>query len=120
MSDSEEVQPVVRSSEVQPVVHTSKALVALVVVVTLLLAVSLYLIAGLRGRVSALEAGAERQGAETKVIEDKLHLTNKNIEAGMEALGSKVGMTEEELAKKTADLKAQQERAAAKLSAEQQ
>jgi chromosome segregation ATPase len=82
--------------------------------------VALYLIVDLRGRVRLLEAGAERQSAETKVIEDKLHLTNKNIEAGMEALGSKVGMTQEDLAKRTAELKAQQERAAAKLAAQQQ
>ena len=91
-----------------------------VVIVVILFAVALYLIVDLRGRVHSLEAGAERQSAETKVIEDKLHLTNQNIEAGMEALGSKVGMTQEDLAKRTAELKAQQERAAAKLAAEQQ
>jgi chromosome segregation ATPase len=96
------------------------ALVAAGVVVIILFAVALYLIVDLRGRVSSLEAGAKQQSAETKVIEDKLHLTNKNIEAGMEALGSKVGMTQEELSKRTGELKAQQERAAAKLAAEQQ
>jgi hypothetical protein len=90
------------------------------VIVVLLFAFALYLISGLRDRVTALEAGGQRQSAETKVIEDKLHLTNKNIEAGMEALGSKVGMTQDELAKRTTELKAQQERAAAKLAAEQQ
>jgi len=86
----------------------------------LLLAAALYLIVNLRGRVTALEAAATQQSAETKVIEDKLHLTNKNVEAGMAALGSKVGMTQEELAKRTSELKSQQERAAAKLAAEQQ
>lgn len=95
-------------------------LIAGAVVVVILFAVALYLIFDLRGRVKALEANAERQTAETKVIEDKLHLTSKNIEAGMEALGSKVGMTQEELATRAAELKAQQERSAAKLSAAQQ
>jgi multidrug efflux pump subunit AcrA (membrane-fusion protein) len=101
--------------------RTSKAaFIAGAVVVVILFAVALYLIVDLRGRVHTLEADADRQSAETKVIEDKLHLTNKNIEAGMEALGSKVGMTQEDLAKRTAELKAQQERAAARLAAEQQ
>ena len=90
------------------------------VVVVILFAIALYLIVDLRGRVRTLEADADRQSAETKVIEDKLHLTNKNIEAGMEALGSKVGMTQEEIAIRTAELKAQQERSAARLAAEQQ
>lgn len=96
------------------------ALIAGAVVAVVLFAVALYLIVDLRGRVSSLETAAERQGAETKVIEDKLHLTNKNIEAGMEALGSKVGMTQEDLARRTSDLKSQQERGAAKSAAEQQ
>jgi chromosome segregation ATPase len=95
------------------------ALMAGGVVVIVFFAVALFLIADLRGRVSTLEAGAMRQAAETKVIEDKVHLTNKNIEEGMQALGSKVGDTQEELAAKTAELKAQQERAAAKLAAAQ-
>jgi hypothetical protein len=99
---------------------SSAVLIAGAVVVVVLFAVALYLIFDLRGRVNSLEAGAERQNAETKVIEDKLHLTNKNIEAGMEALGSKVGMTQEDIAKRTAELKSEQERAAAKLGAEQQ
>lgn len=96
------------------------ALVAVTVILAIAFVVALYLIVDLRGRVRALEAGVERQSAEAKVIEDKLHLTNKNIEVGMEALGSKVGMTQQELAKRTADLKAQQDRAAARLAAEQQ
>ncbi len=90
------------------------------VAVVLLFAVALYLIVNLRGRVSSLEAGAARQSAESKVIEDKLHLTNKNMEAGIEALDSKVGSTEEALAQRTSELKSQQERAAAKLAAQQQ
>ena len=89
-------------------------------VIVILLAVALYLIVNLRGRVVALEAAATQQSAETKVIEEKVHLTNKNVEEGMEALGSKVGMTEDEIAARTAELKAQQERAAAKLAAAQQ
>jgi hypothetical protein len=110
------------TAEIQPTEHRASpvALVAGIVILAVLLAIALYLIVDLRGRVSFLEAGAQRQSAETKVIEDKLHLTDKNIEAGMAALGSKVGMTQEELAKRTAELKAQQERAAAKLAAEQQ
>lgn len=100
--------------------RTSAAQMIAVVAIVLLFAVALYLIFDLRGRVSSLEAGAARQSAESKVIEDKLHLTNKNIEAGMEALDSKVGLTEEALTKRTAELKAQQERAAAKLAAQQQ
>jgi multidrug efflux pump subunit AcrA (membrane-fusion protein) len=100
--------------------RTNTAAIVAAVVVVILFAVALFLIFDLRGRVKSLEAGAAQQSAETKLIEDKLHLTNKNIEAGMEALGSKVGMTQEELAKRTSELKAQQERAAAKLAAQQQ
>jgi seryl-tRNA synthetase len=95
------------------------ALVAGAVAIAVLFAVALYLIVNLRGRVRSLEAAAAQQSAQTKAIEDKLHLTNKNVEEGMEALGSKVGMTQEELATRTAELKAQQERAAAKLAAAQ-
>jgi chromosome segregation ATPase len=113
MSETVEIQSVEKRT-------STAALVAGAVAVVLLFAVALYLIVDLRGRVNSLEAGAERQRAETKVIEDKVHLTNKNIEAGMEALGSKVGMTQQDLSKRTSELKAQQERAAAKLAAEQQ
>jgi hypothetical protein len=113
MSEIDEIQPVEKRTN-------TVALVSGAVVVVILFAVALYLIFDLRGRVKSLEASAELQSAETKVIEDKLHLTNKNVEAGMEALGSKVGMTQQDLAKRTAELKAQQERAAAKLAAEQQ
>ncbi|MGA3127896.1 MAG: hypothetical protein ABSD13_14390 [Candidatus Korobacteraceae bacterium] len=100
--------------------RTNTAAIVAAVVVVILFAVALFLIFDLRGRVKSLEANAVQQSAETKVIEDKLHLTNKNVEAGMAALGSKVGMTQEELAKRTSELKSQQERAAAKLAAEQQ
>ena len=99
---------------------SNTALVVGATVIVILLAVALYLIVSLRGRVTALEAEATQQSAETKVIEEKVHLTNKNVEEGMEALGSKVGMTEDEIAARTAELKAQQERAAAKLAAAQQ
>jgi cell division protein FtsB len=95
------------------------ALVAVAVASVILFAVALYLIVDLRGRVTSLEADAQKQSAATRVIEDKLHLTNKNVAAGMEALGSKVGMTQADLAKRTAELKAQQEREASKLAAEQ-
>jgi chromosome segregation ATPase len=100
--------------------RTNTAAIVAAVVVVILFAVALFLIFDLRGRVKFLEANAVQQSAETKVIEDKLHLTNRNVEAGMEALGSKVGMTQEELARRTSELKAQQERAAAQLAAEQQ
>jgi multidrug efflux pump subunit AcrA (membrane-fusion protein) len=93
---------------------------AAIVILFALCAVALYLVVNLRDRVSSLEAAEARQSAENKVIEDRLHLTNKNIEAGIEALGSKVGSTEAELAQRTAELKAQQERAAARLAAAQQ
>jgi multidrug efflux pump subunit AcrA (membrane-fusion protein) len=107
--------------EIQPAENrTNTAVIVSAVVIVILFAVALYLIFNLRGRVSALEVDLARQTAETKVIEDKLHLTNKNVEAGMEALGNKVGMTQEELATRTAELKAQQQRAAARLAAEQQ
>ncbi len=107
--------------EIQSVERRSgAAAITAAIVIVLLFAVALYLIVDLRGRVSSLEAGAARQSAESKVIEDKLHLTNKNVEAGMQALDSKVGSTEETLSKRTAELKAQQERAAAKLAAQQQ
>ncbi len=109
------------TAEIQPgEKRTNTAVIVAAVVVVILFAIALYLIFNLRGRVSSLEASAAQQSAETKVIEDKLHLTNRNVEAGMEALGSKVGMTQEELAKRTSELKAQQERAAARLAAEQQ
>jgi hypothetical protein len=113
MPETVEIQPVEKRA-------STAVLTAGAVIVVLLFAVALYLIYDLRGRVHTLEAAAERQSAETKVIEDKLHLTNKNIEAGMEALGSKVGMTQEDLAKRTSELKSQQERSAAKLAAQQQ
>src|ERR1700687_1879532 len=105
--------------EIRPAENRSSpaALVAGAVVIAILFAVALYLIANLRGRVGSLEAAPTQQGAETKAIEDKLHLTNKNVEEGMQALGSKVGMTQEELATRTAELKAQQEHAAARLAA---
>jgi len=96
------------------------ALIAAVVVVAIALAVAIYLIVDLRGRVAELEAASARQSAETKVLADKLHITDKNMEAGMQALGSKVGMTQDDIARRTAELRAQQERAAAKLAAEQQ
>ncbi len=100
--------------------RTSTAAILAAILIVVLFAVALYLIFDLRGRVTSLEAGAARQSAESKVIEDKLHLTNKNVEAGMQALDSKVGSTEEALSKRTAELKTQQERAAAKLAAQQQ
>ena len=110
------------SVEIQPAENRNSkaAVVSGAAVIVILLAVALYLIVNLRDRVSSLEAAAAQQSAETKVIQEKLHLTNKSMEEGMEALGSKVGMTEEELAQRTAELKAQQERAAAKLAAAQQ
>jgi hypothetical protein len=108
-------------TEVQRVEKRSSAAATIAIVaVVVLFAIALYLIFNLRGRVNALEAGAARQSAETKVIEDKVHLTNKNIESGIEALDSKVGSTEQALTARTAELKAQQERAAAKLAAAQQ
>lgn len=113
MSETVEIQSVEKRT-------STTALVAGAVVVVMMFAVALYLIVDLRGRVNSLEASAERQRAETKIIEDKIHLTNRNIEAGMEALGSKVGMTQQDLSKRTAELRVQQERAAAKLAAEQQ
>jgi chromosome segregation ATPase len=94
-----------------------------IVAIALLFAAAGYLISDLRNRVRSLEGEAARQSAESKVIEEKVHLTNKSIEDGMQALGSKVGMTQEELAARTAELKSQQsqqERMAAKLAAEQQ
>ena len=108
--------------ENQPASNRSSntAFVVGVVVVVILFAVAGYLIMNLRSRVTSLESAAQRQSEETKVVEEKLHLTNKSIEEGMESLGSKVGMTEEEMANRTAELKAQQERAAAKLAAAQQ
>jgi hypothetical protein len=99
---------------------TPVAVFASLAVLLVLLLVALYLVVDLRGRVATLESANLKQDAVNKVLEDKLHLTNKNMEAGMEALGSKVGMTEEELAKRTSELRVQQERAAARLSAEQQ
>jgi chromosome segregation ATPase len=92
------------------------ALIAGAAIVLIALALALYLIVDLRGRVKSLEADLTRQSTATKAIEEKLHLTNQNIEAGMEALGSKV---DENLESRTAELKAEQQRSAAKLSAAQ-
>jgi hypothetical protein len=56
----------------QPENRTGRfALMAGAVAIVILFAVALYLISDLRGRVNLLEAGAQRQNAETKVIEDK-------------------------------------------------
>jgi chromosome segregation ATPase len=114
MSESVEI-PQIEAKQKSPIV-----LIAVTVVIAIILAVAVYLIVDLRGRVAALESASQQQAAATKVLEDKLHMTGKNMEAGMQALGSKVGMTQEELARRTADLRAQQERAAARLAAEQQ
>lgn len=112
MPETMEIQSAERRTSTAPIIAT--------VVVVLLFVLALYLIFDLRGRVSTLEADVARQSAEAKVMQEKLHLTNKNIEAGMEALGSKVGFTEKELATRTGELKVQQERSAAKLAAQQQ
>jgi len=125
MPDSNEIQPLERrkgerrggATIICAEKGTSTVAILAAVAVGILLAFMLYLIVELRGRVASLEADMARQSAQTKVIEDRLHLTNKNVEAGIQALGSKVG---QELATRTAELKAQQERAAAKLAAEQQ
>ncbi len=126
MPDSNEIQPLERrkgerrsggATIICAEKGTSTVAILAAVAVGILLALALYLIVDLRGRVTSLEADMSRQSAQTKVIEDRLHLTNKNVEAGIQALGSKVG---QELATRTAELKAQQERAAAKLAAEQQ
>lgn len=114
MAESDELNPVIT----EKANHTP--LIAVAVVLGILLAVALFLIVNLRGRVALLEAGLDRQAAEAKVIEDKLHLTRQTMDASIEALGNKVGMTQEELASKTSELRAQQERAAARLAAEQQ
>ncbi len=106
--------------EIHPVQKSNTGAIVAAVVFAILLAVALWLVADLRGRVSTLESSLNKQTEETKAIADKLHMTDRNVAAGMEALGSKVGMTQEELAKRTADLKAQQERSAARLAAEQQ
>ena len=96
------------------------ALLAGAAVIVVLLAAGLYLVLNLRDRVKSLEAAAERQSMQTKVIENKIHMTDQNMEAGMQTLGSRVGMNEEVLAKRTAELKSQQERSASKLAAAQQ
>ncbi len=106
--------------EIQPVQKSNIGAIVVVVIFATLLVAALWLVVDLRGRVSSLEASLQKQGEVTKAMEDKLHMTDRNLEAGMQALGSKVGMTQEELAKRTADLKAQQERSAARLQAEQQ
>lgn len=106
--------------EIQPVQKSNLGVVVVVLVFATLLAVALWLVVDLRGRVSNLEASLQKQGEATKSVENKVLTTDRNMSAGMEALGSKVGMTQEELAKRTAELKAQQERSAARLAAEQQ
>ena len=86
---------------------TPVVLIAVTVLLAILLAVALFLVVDLRGRVTELEKGSVLQNGETKVIMEKLKITDRNMEAGMEALGSKVGMTQEDIARRTAELRAQ-------------
>jgi chromosome segregation ATPase len=96
------------------------ALLVGAVVIVGLFAAGLYLILNLRDRVSSLEDLTRRQSRETRLMEEKLHLTDQNLEAGMQSLGSRLGMNEEAISKRTAELRAQQQRSASRLAAAQQ
>lgn len=80
---------------------------------------SLYLMLDMRGRITALETKDRTQDVATKEIQQKLHITAKNIEDTAEELSSRVGMTQEEIAKRSAELRRQQQIAESRLTEEQ-
>jgi predicted nucleic acid-binding Zn-ribbon protein len=93
-----------------------KAILAAGVAALVLFAAAFYLIVNLRDRVKSLEATAERQSREAKVLEKKLFATDQsaqNAQAGIDALGTRVGTSEEALAKRTAEMKERSSRLAA-------
>lgn len=79
---------------------------------------SLFLMIDLRTRVRAAEDKQKATELAQQAIQEKLHLTNKQLEQSVEELGSKVGMTQEELSKRTAEIRRQQQNVAV-LSEEQ-
>jgi hypothetical protein len=113
-----ETQTAERAVESRNTPNLAALIVAGILIV--LFAIGAYLIVDLRGRVHSLEVALSRQTGETRVIEDKLHMTNKSMEEAVQRLGSRVGTAQEELARKTSELKAQQERSASRLAAAQQ
>jgi multidrug efflux pump subunit AcrA (membrane-fusion protein) len=89
---------------------------ALIAIGLIYIAVSLYLIYGLKTRIDALDQ--KQQALETAQAElgTRLHATSSEFR---QALSSEVGMTKAEMAKRAAQLEQEQKSAAAKLSAAQ-
>jgi uncharacterized small protein (DUF1192 family) len=77
--------------------------------------ISLYLLIDLRGRLQGMEKKQQTLEASTKLLQDRLHLTNRALADSVQALGSKVGMTQAEINRRTAELRQQQQQ----LTAEQ-
>jgi len=84
---------------------------------------SLFLLIDMRSRLTTVEqkqanAQAKSEAVE-KMLQEKLRLTNSQLEDSLNTLGAKVGMTQEELAKRTAELRRQQQASENRLAQEQ-
>ncbi len=77
---------------------------------------SLYLLYGLKTRITALEGKEQALEAEQTDLGQRLHATSSEFK---QQLSSEVGSTKQELAARAAELEAQQKAAAARLSAAQ-
>ena len=77
---------------------------------------SLYLIYGLRTRLTAMEQKQQTLETAQVALGNRIHATSSEFK---QALSSEVGMTKQELARRAAELDRQQKAAAAKLSAAQ-
>lgn len=84
----------------------------LLAVAAIYIVASLFLMFDLRGRMQTMEEKQKATEVAQQAIQDKLHLTNKQLEESVQTLGSKVGMTQEELAKRAAELRRQQQNVA--------
>lgn len=91
--------------------------------VVLYAAASLYLLVDARGRLTAVEQKQSDSQTKTTAVEqmlqEKLRLTNSQLEDSVNALGAKVGMTQEQLGKRTAQLRRQQQESVSRLAEEQ-
>ena len=91
-------------------------LYVLIGVLVIYVIVSLYLIYGMRTRLTAMEKKQQTLEVAQIALGDRIHETSSQFK---EALSSEVGMTKQELAQRAAELDRQQKAAAAKLSAAQ-
>jgi multidrug efflux pump subunit AcrA (membrane-fusion protein) len=109
---------------IQPPDEQSPVLRYVILAIAVLYVIStLYLLFDMHSRLATLEqkqANAQTKSeAVEKILEEKLHITNRQIEEQYNQLGSKVGMTQDELNKRTADLRRQQQASDARLTEEQ-